>query len=109
AQRRALSLRALKVAIPSRRELQVIKVARAQVLFNLSFHGHLGMVLLVRLFRGERRTAVAPPIRTPPPHRPPTPIYLTFRRTSRIGPLTDVSVVPTEYTCERWPWSLKTV
>ena len=25
-----------------------------------------------------------------------TPIHFTFRRTSRIGPLTDVSVVPTE-------------
>jgi len=36
-------------------------------------------------------------------------IHFTFRRTSRIGPLTDVSVVPTEYPCERWLWSLKTV
>ena len=34
-----------------------------------------------------------------------TPIHFIFRRTSRIGPLTDVSVVPTEYACERWPWS----
>ncbi|SRR5712691_3353146 len=36
-------------------------------------------------------------------------IHFTFRRTSRIGPLTDVSAVPTEYDCEWWLWSLKTM
>ena len=38
-----------------------------------------------------------------------TPIHFTFRRNSRIGPLTDVSVVPIEEFCEWWLWSLKTM